>query len=288
MQDQHSSLLSFQLLPLAVVMGTNEIASAVAVALTRAGYRVAMSHDPNPPVIRRGMSFYNALFDDRAVVEGVQGARAESLLDIAGLLARRDRVAVTPLSFTDLLAFRTADVLIDARMQKLTLTPDFRRLARLTIGMGPKFAVGVNCDIAIETRPASARDVVTEGATAEADGVPSPLGGVRRERVAYADRAGTWLTPVDVGAWVPRDFVVGRHDGMAIVAPMDGFLRGVARDGVFIPAGAKILEVDPRKRNACWTGIDERGRKLAAACVKAIRIKQARRRNGASVVSAGR
>jgi xanthine dehydrogenase accessory factor len=278
MQAEQSCLFSFHSLPLAVVMGTNEIASAAAVALTRAGYGVVLSHDPFPPVIRRGMAFHDALFDDRAEVDGVEGARAETLLDIAGVLARRDRVAVTPLSFTDLLAFRAADVLIDARMQKARLTPDFRRLARLTVGMGPKFAVDVNCDIAIETQPSSARELVTEGATEEADGVARPLGGVGRERFAYSDRAGTWLTPLDIGMWVPRGFVVGRHDGMPVAAPMDGFLRGVARDGTLMPEGAKILEIDPRKRAACWTGIDERGRKLAAACVKAIRLKTAKRR----------
>jgi hypothetical protein len=63
-----------------------------------------------------------------------------------------------------------------------------------------------------------------------------------------------------------------------VAAPLDGFLRGVARDGAFLPEGVKILEIDPRKRAACWTGIDERGRKLAAACVKAIRLKASKRR----------
>ena len=71
------SLYGFHTLRLAVVMGTNEIASAVAVALTNAGYGVAMSHDPFPPVIRRGMAFHDALYDDAIEVAGVVGERAE-------------------------------------------------------------------------------------------------------------------------------------------------------------------------------------------------------------------
>ena len=154
------SLLSFQSRRLAVVMGTSEIASAVAVALVRAGYPTVLSHDPYPPVIRRGMAFHDVLFDDYVELSGYVGRRAESLLEIAAVVARKKSVAVTPLSLTDLLALRTADVLVDARMQKHRITPDFRGLARITVGLGPKFAVGENCDIAVETRPAHAGDLV--------------------------------------------------------------------------------------------------------------------------------
>lgn len=274
MQNARSSLIEFQSLRLAVVMGTNEIASAVAVALTRSGYGVAMSHDPLPPVIRRGMAFYDALYGDPCEIGGIGAERAESLLEIADVLSRRERVAVTPLTLTDLLALRTADVLIDARMQKHALTPDFRRLARLTLGLGPKFAVGVNCDIAIETLPSRTGALVEQGATHDSDGQARQLGGVGRERFVYSDRAGLWRSPVDVGMWVPRDFVLGRLDGLPIHAPMDGFIRGVARDGLPVPAHVKIVEIDPRKRAACWTGTDERGRALASACLKAIKLRE--------------
>ena len=272
---QFSPLHAFQSLRLAVVMGTNEIASAVAIALTREGFGVAMTHDPFPPVIRRGMAFHDALYDEPMEIGGVVGVRAEGLLEIADVLSRRSRVAVTPLSLTELLAYRVADALVDARMQKARITPDFRGLARLTIGMGPKFAVGVNCDIAVETRPARAGAVLVAGETEAPDGVARLLGGVGRERFVYSDRNGIWRTPVDIGMWVPKDFVIGRHDGMPVAAPLDGVLRGVARDGVFAPAGCKLVEIDPRGREACWSGMDERGLRLANACVRALALKKA-------------
>jgi hypothetical protein len=278
MFNARSSFLSFQNQPLAVVLGTNEIASAVAVSLTRKGYAVVMSHDPFPPVIRRGMAFHDALYDDFVEVGGIVGERAESLLEIVAVAARREKVAVTPLSLTDLLAFRTADVLVDARMQKNRVTPDFRRLARITIGLGPKFLVGVNCDIAVETRPIRAGALVENGATEEPDGVARDLGGVGRERFVYTDRAGIWRTPVDIGMWVPKDFVVGRHDGLPVCAPLDGYVRGVARDAACAPEGVKLLEIDPRRRAACWTGTDERGRQIAEAAMQAIRRHSARKK----------
>jgi xanthine dehydrogenase accessory factor len=74
---------------LALVLGTNEIASAVAVHLKAAGHRVVLSHDPFPPVIRRGMAFHDALFGDQAIVETIEGERAETATEIATVRGSR-------------------------------------------------------------------------------------------------------------------------------------------------------------------------------------------------------
>jgi xanthine dehydrogenase accessory factor len=277
MSKAGQNLFSFQTRHLAVVMGTNEIASAVAVSLVRAGYPTVLSHDPYPPVIRRGMAFHDALYDDYVELGGIVGRRAESLLEIASVLARKKSVAVSPLSLTDLLALRVADVLVDARMQKHRITPDFRGLARITVGLGPKFVVGANCDIAVETRPARTGALVETGATEEADGQARLLGGVGRERFVYSGRAGVWRTPVDIGMWVPKGFLIGRHDGAPVLAPLDGQVRGVARDSSFAPAGVKLLEIDPRGRAECCKGADERARTIAIATMKAVKLEAARR-----------
>ncbi len=63
---------------------------------------------------------------------------------------------------------------------------------------------------------------------------------------------------------------IGRQDGAPLVAPMDGFLRGLARDGAQAPEGAKLVEIDSRGRRACWTGTDELGRAIAEATTQAV------------------
>ncbi len=264
--------------PLAVVLGTNEIASAVAVKLRKAQFNVILSHDPYPPVIRRGMAFYDALFDDRAVIDGILGLRVETALEITEIIADDNCVAVTPLQLSDLLALRRIPVLIDARMQKRRVTPDFRFFVGLAIGLGPNFIVGENCDIAVETRPIKSGAIVERGATDDFDGVPSLLGGVGKERFVYAPTDGVWHTPVEIGARVFRDVSLGNFNGQSIVAPIDGVLRGLARDGVRVPAGVKLLEIDPRGRRARWSGIDARSRSIADATVQAIRQAQKRRK----------
>ena len=70
-----------------------------------------------------------------------------------------------------------------------------------------------------------------------------------------------------------KGFIVGHLDARPVPAPLDGILRGVVRDGLPVPAGVKLLEIDPRGRRARWTGIDERPRKIATAVSEAIRIR---------------
>ncbi len=256
--------------PLAAILGTNEIASAVAVYLRGAGWRVVLGYDPFPPVLRRGMAFHDVLFGDRKVIEGIEGVRAENPEEIAAAIAERDCVAVTALQLAELLSSHSLDVLVDARMQKHCVTPDLRGAARVTIGLGPHFRVGRNCDIAVETKPVRSGNIVTAGSTDEADGIASRLGGVGRERFVYSDRDGRWHTPVDIGLRVFSRFVIGHVDGRPVHAPLDGAIRGIVRDGSRVPAGVKLVEIDPRGLKAAWTGIDDRGRAIARATVKAI------------------
>jgi xanthine dehydrogenase accessory factor len=256
--------------PFAIILGVNEIASAIAVRLCWEGFRVVMSHDPFPPVIRRGMAFHDALFDDAAEVDGIVGQRGESALEIAGALAKPGHVAVTHLQLTDLITLRPPTIVVDARMQKHLVTPDLRGVTRLAIGVGPNFVVHLNCDIAIETHPAKTGELVQEGETERPDGMARELGGVGSERFVYSTRQGVWRTPLDIGTLVFRGYVIGYLDGLPLRAPMDGYLRGIARDGALAPVGVKLAEIDPRGRRASWTGTDDRGQAIAAAVIAAI------------------
>jgi hypothetical protein len=257
---------------MAAILGTNEIASAVAVHLHRAGWRTVLSHDPYPPVIRRKMAFHDALFGEQVAVDGIDGVQAGTATRILEVLQAPDRVAVTPLHLMDILPLGPLDVLVDARMQKHCVTPDFRWLARATVGLGPNFQVGVNCDIAVETRPARAGAIVDAGSTDAADGISRMLGGVGRDRFVYSDRAGPWRGCAGIGRRVYRGFLLGFLGDSPVHAPIDGVLRGTPRAGAQVPSGVKLIEIDPRGPEACWTGIDERGGAIAAATLRAIRM----------------
>ena len=261
----------------AVILGTNEIASAIAIQLVRAGYCVVLSHDPDPPVIRRKMAFHDALFTDSVQLEDIVAERVDDGVQVYQALRRPPHVMVTWLGLLDLLPVRHIDLLIDARLQKRRITPDLRRLARLTIGLGPGFSSNFNCDVAVETRPGRIGLVTDQRWTDVADGVASTLGDVGAERFVYSQAAGRWHTPIEIGTRVYKDLVLGHLSGAPVLAPRDGILRGIVRDGSEIPAGVKLLEIDPRGRDAQWTGTDQRGRAIASATNAALRIQAARR-----------
>jgi len=263
--------------PFAVILGTNDIASAVAVYLRRNGYGVVLSHDPLPPVIRRKMAFHDALFDDAVNLAGITADRAETSVEIRAGLERPASVTVTELGLLDLIVIRSLDVLIDARMQKYRPIPDLRRLARFTIGLGPGFAGGGNCDVAIETRPGKAGRILQHGATDAADEMPRPLGNKFDERFVRAEVGGRWHTAIEIGTRVFKDFTVGHLGTIPVRAPFDGFLRGVVRDGSEVPAGVKLLEIDPRRRRASWSGIESRSHAIAKAVMRATALDTASR-----------
>ena len=258
--------------PFAVILGTNEIASAVAINLYRSGYFAVLSHDPLPPVIRRKMAFHDALFDDPVTIGGVAARRIDTGLEILSAFGSCRDVVITELGLLDLIVLRSIDILVDARMQKYQVTPDLRSLARFSIGLGPGFTAGENCDFAIETRPSKTGRILQQGATDTADGIARRLGGMGAERFVYSAAAGRWHTAIEIGTRIFKDFIVGRLGGEAVRAPFDGILRGVVRDGTEVPAGVKLLEIDPRGRKASWTGIDSRSRSIAAAVTKAAAI----------------
>lgn len=259
----------------AVILGTNEIASAIAAELVPCSYDVVMSHDPIPPVIRRKMAFHDALFGDPVTLNGVSAMRVDDAITLRGSLGMTNRVLITELGLLDLIVIQTLDVLIDARLQKYVTKPDLRRLARSTIGLGPGFIGEANCDIAVETLPARAGELIIRGPTAEPDGRPAPLGEARETRFVRAEINGRWHTAVEIGARIYRNFVVGHLAGIPVHAPFDGLLRGVVRDGVEVPAGAKLLEIDPRGRAASDTELDERTRRIAQAVVRALSLRDA-------------
>ncbi len=212
---------------LAVVLGTNEIASAIAVYLRKSGWAVILSYDPLPPVMRRGMAFHDALFGDPAHLEGISAQRVDFITEAFPVFAREDRVAITWLGVTELLVLGSIDALIDARMQKYAATPDLRGLAKIAVGLGPGFFVHGNCDIAIETKPGTQGAILVQGVTEPADGRSIRLGDAGEERFVRADIEGRWRTSLEIGVRVYKGVVVGHHEGDPVRHRSTAFCAGL-------------------------------------------------------------
>ncbi len=253
-----------------LVLGCGDIGSAVAHALFGKGARVLVSDRAQPAHARRGMSFIDALFDGEATLEGVVARRARSLQAIRDIWKVDEALPVSSLPETELLTGLGFDVVVDATMRRFPLVPDRRPLAPNVIGLGPGFAPGVNCHVAIETQwGPSMGAVLREHGTAPLAGGPPRLDGVGRERFVMATSAGRWHTAAALGQRVGAGDVVGTVDGSPVRVPRVGTLRGLAHDGVAVAAGDNLIEVDPREPPEVF-GLGPRPRAVARGVCEAL------------------
>lgn len=259
----------------AFVRGSNDVASAVALALARDGFAVLLAETPSPAVSRRGQSFADAAFDGVATLEGVSTHLIDAPVSWAQQ-ASAGTIALTLRPLDDFAGTLAPAVWIDARMRKRAVPEDQRGLAPLVIGLGPNFVAGVasncNIDIGVETAYGDMLGQVIEtGPTSAFAGEPKPIGGYGRERYVYAPVAGIFHTSLHIGDSVVEGETVAHIDATPVAAPKSGILRGLVRDGVPVAQGMKVVEVVPV--GAKVFGVGERPAAIAAGVIAALRLR---------------
>jgi xanthine dehydrogenase accessory factor len=254
-----------------VVRGIGDIGSAIAHRLFRAGYRVVINDVPTPRTIRRGMSFGDAVFDGHAMLDGVHAVRAHDLVRVRETLEAGRAIAVYVRDIGSLVAGIRPAVLVDARMQKHSRPEIQHGLAPLTIALGPDRVAGRHADVVIETSWNGLGEVISQGRTRPLSGEPREIAGHGRDRYVYAPLEGVFRTKRHIGENVQKGQEVAAISALIVVAPLDGVLRGLVRDGVPVTVGTKLIEVDPRVEGAEIYGIAERPRLIGESVLTAIR-----------------
>ena len=112
-------------------------------------------------------------------------------------------------------------------------------------------------------------EVLRDKPAAARSGGPVALAGVTRERFAIAPAAGLWTTALDLGAKVEAGQELGRVGDQLVRVPISGYLRGLSRSGVQVPAGQRVAEVDPREQPQVF-GLGERPQAIAAGVMQAL------------------
>ena len=255
-----------------LVLGMDELASAVARKLHLAGYAVAI-HQPTPPqTIRRRMAFADAWTDGSCAFEGVEAHRADKSKDFLAALRSGAFIPVLRHPFEDIATRWPWDVIIDARTEKGAAPEKLRIRADFTIGLGRLYSAGDNCDVAIDigardpgavvrTGPILREETRDDAKFADGSSVFAPLHGVfhggRRicEPVAKGD-------------------VLGRVGSAEIVAPASGRIRGLARDGAAVARGAEIAEVVSGP-SAEFVGVTRRDKLIARSVAFVIEMERA-------------
>ena len=254
-----------------LVRGVGDVGSAVAHRLFRAGFGLVLHDDPQPTTTRRGMAFADAVFDGRATLAGIDAVLVNDHPSLSSILSLRAVIPLVVANWDAVVRVVHPDIVVDARMRKRAVPESLRGTAPLTIGLGPGFVAGETVDLAVETDWGDDLGrVITAGPTRALSGEPRPIAGHARDRYVYAPIAGLFTTVHHIGDAVSAGQPVAGIGADVLVAPLDGVLRGLTRNGVPVAAGTKVIEVDPRGTGATVTGIGERPGQIAAAVLAAV------------------
>ncbi len=254
-----------------LVRGANDVGSAVAHRLFTAGYSVVIHEIPQPTTTRRRMSFTDAIFDGRAILDGIETKFIKRLYLLRGELVAHQTIPIVVQDFHELLRTLRPQILVDTRLRKHTQPESQRGLAEFTVGLGPNFIAGETVDVAIETNWGdSLGQIIEHGATNPLQGELREIGGHARDRYVYAPVGGIFHTMLQIGDHVLQGQEVARIDSTPLLAPIEGVLRGLTRDGIPVTPKTKVIEVDPRTQDAQVSGIGERPARIAEGVSTAI------------------
>lgn len=267
-------------IPVAVVKGAGDIGTGVAYRLWRCGFRVLCLDLAKPLVIRRTVAFASALFEGRITVEGAQADRIQ-YIDEAIYVWTHHGIPVLADPVGRAVATLKPEVVVDATLAKRNLGTKIDD-APVVVACGPGFSAGADCHAVVETqRGHNLGRVIQSGSAAPNTGVPGEIGGEAERRVVRAPVAGVVMGRRAIGDRVKEGELLAEvfpqpSQGDAIArahvevrAAIGGVLRGLIHDGLEVPAGLKIADIDPRAEAAFCYSISDKALAIGGGVVEA-------------------
>jgi hypothetical protein len=234
--------------PSIVVMGCDDIGSAIACTLHRAGAAVVVVDSADPPWARRGMSYTDAWYVGGATLEGVDACFCGSVRSLPAILSRGDMIGATTWSWEGVAATLHPVAVIEARAGRVTSVAARRPASLegvLAIGIRATQVGGWPADVVIaDGFPRSMRSLATDS------GERPPVDGA----VARIDapHAGRFRTRHEIAERVEAGDVIGELGAFAAVARVGGVLTALAARGARIAPGHTLAEIDSRSEVRCF------------------------------------
>lgn len=256
-----------------LIRGGGDLASGVALRLCRAGLQVLITELAEPLVVRRKVSFAEAIYEGMTIIEGVTACRVNRISELSSVFYRNEiPVIVDPdLRLTNEIV---PAVLVDGRMIKQP--PDYDlSITTFVIGLGPGFHVGLNCHAAIETnRGHRLGRVIWEDAPQKDTGIPESVMDHQSDRVLRAPRDGILLTHAEICDHLREGQLVAEVGGVPVYSPFAGVLRGIIHPGVRVRKNMKIGDVDPRDDPTFCNMVSDKSLAIAGGVLEAILSQQ--------------
>ncbi|MDO4555618.1 MAG: selenium-dependent molybdenum cofactor biosynthesis protein YqeB [Lachnospiraceae bacterium] len=256
--------------PLIIVRGGGDIATGTIAKLYQSGFRVLILEIDNPSAIRRKVSFCDAVFDKKAVVEDMTCVLVE---DEAGMNQAWQQ-GLIPLMIDgkgEMIKKLKPAAVIDAILAKKNLGTN-REMAPVTIGLGPGFSAPEDVCAVIETKRGHRLGrVIYQGSAIANTGIPGVIAGYGKERVIHAPATGRIENKHEIGDLVEEGEIIAMIGDTPVKASLTGVLRGIIKDGYPVKKGLKIADIDPRKEEQknCFT-ISDKARCVGGGALEAL------------------
>ena len=261
-----------------VIRGGGDIATGVVQKFRRSGLKVLILETAKPTAIRRTVSLCEAVYDEHATVEDISCERIATLADMDGCHARGMVPLIVDPDGECIRRLKPAAV-IDAIIAKKN-TGTKKDMATVTIGLGPGFNAGEDVHAVIETnRGHDLGRLILQGRALADTGVPGEIGGKSGERVVHAPAAGEVRNRRNIGEIVEKGETICEIAGKTVTSPFRGVLRGLIREGLPVPVGMKIADVDPRLDVDCRT-ISDKARCIGGAALEAFLFLSKKQKQG--------
>lgn len=260
---------------LVLIKGAGDLASGVAHRLYQAGFKVVMTEQERPTVIRRPASFAQAVFDDQVVVEGVRGCKVEQAesanIKILYDLLDQGIIPVIVDPYLQILSYLSPAVFIEGTLSKKNNRMTTPGMAPLVIALGPGFRAGRDVHAVVETKRGHdlGRVIYNEEALPN-DGLPGMVGGYSLERLLKAPVSGIFRPKLSIGDVVAAGETVGYVGENPVKANIAGVIRGLIFEGLSVKEEMKIGDIDPRAQRKYCFSISDKARAIGGGVLEAI------------------
>ena len=252
-----------------LIKGAGDLASGIACRLHQCGFTIVMTDLPVPTAVRRTVSFSRAVYQGSASVENSSARLCKTLNDIQSCHNNKE-ISVIVDKNTDIVRIWKPDVVIDAIIAKKNLGTTIHD-APVVIGVGPGFTAGVDCHCVIETkRGHSLGKCIYQGSALPNTDIPGEIQGYSSQRILRAPAEGIFTPAVSIGTFVQKDTVCGYVDGTPMYSLIDGVVRGLLQDGVYVTKNMKSGDVDPRSDPSFCFTVSDKARAIGGGVLEAI------------------
>ena len=250
---------------LCLVRGGGDLATGVVSRLHHSGYPVIVTELHYPLAVRRSVSVASAVFEGNLQIEGME----VHLVNTAEEAIERSQMGFVSVMISTGIPDVRSSVIIDARIAKTNLDTKITD-AELVIGMGPGFEAGEDCHLVVATkRGHSLGRVITHGRALKDTGIPEPVAGYGESRVLRSPASGQIIWNVNIGDRVEEGQTLGSVNGIEILGPFNGIVRGLIHPSVTVVEKMKIGDVDPRISNH-WNCISDKALAVGDGVLEAI------------------